>query len=86
VLCVVIRHSCVSSRLPRGISGDQAIKALERNGWQVHRTKGSHYAMEHSDFEPTIVVPCHKELRPGTLDKILKTAEISRCEFLKLLK
>ncbi len=76
----------MSARLPRGISGDQTIKVLERKGWRVHRTKGSHYALEHSDFEPTIVVPRHKELRPGTLNQILKTAEISRGEFLKLLK
>jgi predicted RNA binding protein YcfA (HicA-like mRNA interferase family) len=76
----------VSARLPRGVSGDQTIKVLERKGWRVHRTKGSHWALEHPDFEPTIVVPRHKELRPGTLNKILKTAEISRDEFTRLLK
>lgn len=76
----------MSARLPRGVSGDQTIKALERKGWRVHRSKGSHYAMEHPDFEPTIVVPRHKELRPGTLNKILKSADVSREEFLKLLK
>ncbi len=75
----------MSARLPRGVSGDQAIKALERRGWRVHRTKGSHYALEHPDFQQTIVVPRHKELRPGTLNQILKTAEISREEFRKLL-
>jgi predicted RNA binding protein YcfA (HicA-like mRNA interferase family) len=76
----------VSGRLPRGVSGDQTIKALERKGWRVHRRKGSHYALEHPDFEPTIVVPRHKELRPGTLNQILKTAEISREEFRELLQ
>jgi predicted RNA binding protein YcfA (HicA-like mRNA interferase family) len=76
----------VSGRLPRGVSGDKAIKALERKGWRVHRTKGSHHALEHPDYEPTIVVPRHKELRPGTLNQILKTAEISREEFKKLLR
>jgi len=76
----------VSARLPRGVSGDQTIKALERKGWRVHRRKGSHYAMEHPDFEPTIVVPRHKELRPGTLNKILKTAELGRDEFVRLIK
>jgi predicted RNA binding protein YcfA (HicA-like mRNA interferase family) len=76
----------VSARLPRGVSGDQTIKALERRDWRVHRTKGSHWAMEHPDFEPTVTVPRHKELRPGTLNKILKTAEISREEFVRLLK
>lgn len=76
----------MSGRLPRGIFGDQAIKALQRKGWRVHRRKGSHYALEHADFEPTIVVPRHKELRPGTLNQILKTAEISREEFRRLIK
>jgi len=75
----------VSGRLPRGVSGDQAIKVLERTGWRVQRTKGSHFAMEHPNYEPTIVVPRHKELRPGTLNQILKTAEISRDEFRRLL-
>jgi predicted RNA binding protein YcfA (HicA-like mRNA interferase family) len=31
------------------------------------------------------VVPRHKGLRPGTLNQILKTAEISRDEFRKLI-
>lgn len=75
----------MSSRLPRGISGDQTIKALARRGWRVQRTKGSHVALEHPDYAPTIVVPRHKELRPGTLNQILKTAEISREQFRKLL-
>jgi len=66
--------------------GPQAIKALERKGWRVHRTKGSHYALEHPEHEPTVVVPRHKELRPGTLNQILKTAEISREEFQRLIK
>lgn len=42
-------------------------------------------ALEHPDYAPTIVVPRHKELRPGTLNQILKTAEISREQFRKLL-
>lgn len=76
----------MSGRLPRGVSGDQAIKVFERKGWRAHRTKGSHYALEHPHFEPTIVVPRHKELRSGTLNQILKTAEISRDEFRALLR
>ena len=75
----------MSGRLPRGISGDQAIKALQRKGWSVQRSKGSHFALEHPNYQPTIVVPRHKELRPGTLNQILKTADISREEFRKLL-
>lgn len=41
--------------------------------------------MEHPQFEPTIVVPLHRELKPGTLNQILKTAELSRDEFRRLL-
>lgn len=42
--------------------------------------------MEHPDHEPTVVVPRHKAVRPGTLNRILKDAGISRDEFLRLLK
>ena len=62
------------------------MKALKKRGWRVHRVKGSHYALEHPDFDPTISVPRHKVMKTGTLNRILKTAEISREEFLRLLK
>lgn len=75
----------MSPKLPRNLSGDQLIRVLEKKGWRVHRTKGSHYAMEHPRFVPTISVPRHKVMKTGTLNRILKTAEISREELLDLL-
>ncbi|MEX2253234.1 MAG: type II toxin-antitoxin system HicA family toxin [Thermoleophilaceae bacterium] len=76
----------MSTKLPRDVSGDQLVRVLERKGWRVHRTKGSHRAMEHPDFAPTISVPLHRALKTGTLSKILKVADISREEFRRLLR
>ena len=76
----------MSARLPRGVSGKQTIRALERAGWRVHRTRGSHVALVHPDFEPTVIVPQHRELRLGTPSQILKTAQMSRGEFSRLLR
>jgi predicted RNA binding protein YcfA (HicA-like mRNA interferase family) len=75
----------VSRKLPRDVSGDQVVQVLEKRGWQVHRQKGSHIALEHPDVAPTVVVPHHKSLRIGTLNRILRDAGISRDEFLRLL-
>lgn len=33
-------------RLPRGLSGDQVVRALERTGWEQVRTRGSHIMLQ----------------------------------------
>jgi len=48
------------------ISGDQCIAALERIGYHVARTKGSHIRMRGEGRKP-ITVPRHHELDRGTL-------------------
>lgn len=68
------------------LSGTTVIKALEKIGFQAVRQKGSHIYLKHPDGRAT-VVPVHKgsDLDRGLLRKILKDAEISRDEFLKIL-
>jgi len=34
-------------RLPRGVSGDRVVRALERLGYAVIRQRGSHVRMRH---------------------------------------
>lgn len=62
--------------LPRGISGKQAVAALERAGWQPVRTKGDHQILKHpaprEDAYATVAVPLHRELAIGTLAGILR--------------
>jgi len=66
------------------ISGDECIKALERLGYYIARTKGSHVRLRCPGRKP-VIVPKHRELDPGTLRSILRIAEISVKEFVELL-
>jgi predicted RNA binding protein YcfA (HicA-like mRNA interferase family) len=59
-------------RLPRGVSADRVIRALERLGYGVIRQKGSHVRMRHEGPPVhTITVPLHNPLKSGTLHGIL---------------
>jgi predicted RNA binding protein YcfA (HicA-like mRNA interferase family) len=74
----------VSERLPV-VSGAALIAALERVGWEVVRQRGSHVRLKHPGRSLFLVVPLHKELRRGTLDGILKDAQLGRDELKRLL-
>ena len=56
------------------VSGRTVIKALERQGFQVVRTKGSHHNMKKEGFRNTVTVPVHgnRPLKPGTLRAIIR--------------
>jgi predicted RNA binding protein YcfA (HicA-like mRNA interferase family) len=59
-------------KLPRGVSGDRLIRALERLGYGVIRQKGSHVRLRHEGPpQHMITIPLHSPLRPGTLHGIL---------------
>jgi predicted RNA binding protein YcfA (HicA-like mRNA interferase family) len=69
-------------KLPR-ISGLEAIKALQRLGFEQSRQSGSHVVMrkEHRGC----VVPLHRELKVGTLAGVLRQAGVSADEFVAAL-
>lgn len=73
-------------KLPR-ISSKEAIRALERLGFEQVRQTGSHVVMKKATEEGEIgcVVPMHKELKVGTLSGILKQAQVTREEFIENL-
>ncbi|HEX6190116.1 MAG TPA: type II toxin-antitoxin system HicA family toxin [Pyrinomonadaceae bacterium] len=52
------------------------IKLLERDGWYLVRTKGSHHQYKHSTKAGIITVPGNpgKDMAIGTLNNILKQA------------
>ncbi len=60
------------------ISGKEAIKRLERLGFQVSRQHGSHVVLYKltEDGKRVAVVPQHKELKKGTLRSIASQAGI----------
>ena len=60
-------------RMPR-ISSKEAIRALERLGFEQVRQTGSHVVMkkEIKDGKIGCVVPLHRELKVATLSSIIK--------------
>ncbi len=62
----------VSSRLPR-VSAKVAIRALERDGWDLVRTSGSHKHFKHPVKPGLVTVPDHagETLYPKLLKSIL---------------
>ena len=69
------------------ISSKEAIRALERLGFEQVRQTGSHVVMkkETEDGEIGCVVPVHRELKVGTLSGILKQAQVTVEEFIDSL-
>ena len=70
-------------KLPRDVSGGEAVRALRRLGFTVVRQEGSHIRM--SRLAVRITVPNHKTIRPKTLQSVLRQAGISLEEFLDAL-
>ena len=60
-------------KLPRDVSGEEVCRALVRLGFQFRRQTGSHYQKGHC--HPCI--PMHRQIRPKTLQSILKQAELT---------
>jgi predicted RNA binding protein YcfA (HicA-like mRNA interferase family) len=54
------------------------IKILEKEGWYLARTKGSHRQFKHPNKSGLVTVPgkLSDELAPGTLASILKQSGI----------
>ncbi len=73
------------SKLPT-LNWHQVVIALEKTGFIFHRQKGSHLAYYHPKTNRTVIIPKHRELKKGTLREILREADLSREEFIKLLK
>ena len=67
------------------ISGQVAIKAFQKAGWQVVRRKGSHIALIKPDERSTLSIPDHKELDCGTLRSLIRKAGITVEDFIGYL-
>ena len=74
------------TRLPR-LRARQLIRALERAGFQIERSRGSHFRLKHSDGRITSV-PSHagETIGPGLLRAILRDIEMSPEVLATLLK
>ncbi|MCU0552771.1 MAG: type II toxin-antitoxin system HicA family toxin [Leptolyngbya sp. Prado105] len=74
------------AKLPT-VTGEEAIKALEKVGFQVVRQKGSHIRLKHEDGR-VVTVPVHsgKNLGKGLLKKILRDSELTVEDFIALFE
>ena len=62
----------------------KVIRALESIGFSYARTKGSHAVYRRPDGR-VAVIPEHGTIKRGTLASILRQADLTPAEFLKLL-
>jgi predicted RNA binding protein YcfA (HicA-like mRNA interferase family) len=72
---------------PGSYRGDQVVKAFQRAGWKIARTRGSHVILEKEGFIATLSVPVHKgkNVKRGTLRDLIKDAEMEVKEFLNYI-
>lgn len=70
-------------RLPR-LKGKQVVSILEKLGFRIARTRGSHVFLKHTDGRVT-TVPVHsgEVVGPGLMRAILRDIEMSVEEFAK---
>ncbi len=70
-------------RLPR-ISGNDAVRVLERLGFSRARQTGSHVVLKKQSLDGEIicVVPLRRELKVGTLSGILRQARVTVEQFI----
>lgn len=68
----------------RQVSGQEAIRALERLGFVKVRQRGSHVVLKKVTAEGAVgcVIPLHDELAIGTLRSILKQADVPPDQFM----
>lgn len=74
------------SKLPRGMSGKEIIKTLQKNGFYVKRQKGSQIVLRRDNPFAQVVVPDHKSIDTETLASLLDGAGLSTNEFIKHIK
>jgi predicted RNA binding protein YcfA (HicA-like mRNA interferase family) len=70
------------------VNAARLIRALQRAGFFVHHTTGSHYVLKHSDRPAVrIVVPFHgsADVKRGILRSILRQAGLSAENLIRLL-
>ena len=66
-------------RVPRDVTGPEAVKALRRLGFTEVRQTGSHRILRRESR--TVVVPMHKPIKPGTLSGLVEQAGLTMEDF-----
>ncbi len=69
------------------ISGKEAIKAFQKNGWRVASVEGSHVTLKKDGMGCNLTIPVHgnKDVKRGLLRKLIAKAVLTTDEFIELL-
>ena len=69
------------------LTAKKVIKALHKDGFRLERISGSHHVLIKENHRLSVAIPVHsgKDLGRGLLKSILKQADLTEAEFLKLL-
>jgi predicted RNA binding protein YcfA (HicA-like mRNA interferase family) len=69
------------------VTASRLIRALQRDGFFIHHTSGSHHVLKHPDRPALrVVVPYHAgDVKRGTLRSILRQANLTVDELIALL-
>jgi predicted RNA binding protein YcfA (HicA-like mRNA interferase family) len=75
------------SKLPV-VSGQQAVQVFTKIGYVVVRQRGSHLRLRDDDNPAhlALTVPNHKVLKVGLLRALIRDADLTTDEFIRLLK
>jgi predicted RNA binding protein YcfA (HicA-like mRNA interferase family) len=66
-------------KVPRDVSGAEAVKVFKRLGFVLVRQEGSHLRMSKANLH--ITIPNHREIAPKTLQTMLRQANVTLDEF-----
>ena len=72
-------------KLPTDLSGREVRAALERAGFVFRRQSGSHMVLRRDNPYARTIIPDHKQIRSGTLRRIIADAGFTVDQFLQLL-
>lgn len=64
----------------------EVVKTFEKLGWEIARQKGSHIILTKEGYWVTLSIPNHPEVARGTLRSLIRKAEITVEEFLRVLE
>jgi len=74
------------AKLPTDLSGREVRAALERAGFVFRRQSGSHMLLRRDQPYARAVVPDYKQIRSGTLRRIIADAGLTVEQFIELLR
>ncbi|MDP2156592.1 MAG: type II toxin-antitoxin system HicA family toxin [Nitrospirota bacterium] len=67
------------------MSGKDAVKAFQKEGWQIIGQVGSHVVLVKTGIRVNLSVPQHKELSTGTIRALIRNAGLTVEQFTDLL-